>query len=108
MPQPAMNAPPPPPPALLRETPNGNSPMNAALAREAMLEAIRSGDAADKLKKVKCAPVWTNDLYFSDGNYSSQMEKDIKVLGKQRHRSYVRPSGIRYLNHRIYKQSRKT
>lgn len=57
MPQPAMNAPPPPPPVLLREKPSSNSPMNPALAREAMLEAIRSGAAADKLKKVKCAPV---------------------------------------------------
>lgn len=57
MPQPAMNAPPPPPPGLLLEKPSSNSPMNPALAREAMLEAIRSGAAADKLKKVKCAPV---------------------------------------------------
>lgn len=57
-PQPAMNPPPPPPPVLFLEKPSSNSPMNPALAREAMLEAIRSGAAADKLKKVKCAPVW--------------------------------------------------
>ncbi|CAG12924.1 unnamed protein product, partial [Tetraodon nigroviridis] len=53
MPQPAMNAPPPPhPPVLLQGKPSSSSPMNPALAREAMLEAIRSGAAADKLKKV--------------------------------------------------------
>lgn len=52
MPQPAMNARPPPPPVLLLEKLNSNTPMNPALAREAMLEAIRSGAAADKLKKV--------------------------------------------------------
>lgn len=58
-PQPAMNAPPPPPPPLLLERPSSTSPspMNPAVAREAMLEAIRSGAAADKLKKVKGAPV---------------------------------------------------
>lgn len=57
IPQPAMNAPPPPPAVLLLEKASSNSPMNPALAKEAMLEAIRSGAAADKLKKVKCAPV---------------------------------------------------
>lgn len=59
MPQPAMNAPPPPPPppprTPLQGKPSSNSPMNPGLAREAMLEAIRSGGAADKLKKVKYA-----------------------------------------------------
>lgn len=56
MPQPSMNTPPPPPPVLLLEKPSSNTPLNPALAREAMLEAIRSGAAADKLKKVNCAP----------------------------------------------------
>ncbi|XP_067368072.1 protein cordon-bleu isoform X3 [Channa argus] len=32
--------------------PSANNPMNPALAREAMLEAIRSGSAAERLKKV--------------------------------------------------------
>lgn len=60
LPQPAMNAPPPPPPVLLLKKPSSNAAMNPALAREAMLEAIRSGAAADKLKKVKCAPAWSD------------------------------------------------
>lgn len=64
LPQPAMNAPPPPPPVLVLEKPSSNATMNPALAREAMLEAIRSGAAADKLKKVKCAPVWSDDHHF--------------------------------------------
>lgn len=55
MPQPAINAPPPPPPVQLLQKPSSNSSMDPASAREAMLEAIRSGAAADKLKKVKCA-----------------------------------------------------
>lgn len=51
--------PPPPPPLLPQGRPSTvaqssvNAPMNPALAREAMLEAIRSGAAADRLKKVK-------------------------------------------------------
>lgn len=32
--------------------PSANAHVNPALAREAMLEAIRSGSAADRLKKV--------------------------------------------------------
>ncbi|XP_068611822.1 protein cordon-bleu [Brachionichthys hirsutus] len=57
-PPPPMIALPPPPPVLLEVKPStvsrssANSPMNPALAREAMLEAIRSGSAAEKLKKV--------------------------------------------------------
>ncbi|XP_065813902.1 protein cordon-bleu isoform X2 [Labrus bergylta] len=51
-----MLAPPPPPPVLLQrstgEHPSANALVNPALAREAMLEAIRSGSAADRLKKV--------------------------------------------------------
>ncbi|XP_070691070.1 protein cordon-bleu [Pempheris klunzingeri] len=53
-----MNAPPPPPPVLPQAKPStvahpsANAPMNPALAREAMLEAIRSGSAAERLKKV--------------------------------------------------------
>ncbi|CAN9513900.1 unnamed protein product [Ophioblennius macclurei] len=50
---------PPPPPFVLPQAkpssvayPSANTSMNPALAREAMLEAIRSGSAADKLKKV--------------------------------------------------------
>ncbi|XP_042345964.1 LOW QUALITY PROTEIN: protein cordon-bleu [Plectropomus leopardus] len=51
-------APPPPPPALPQGKPStvtypsANAPVNPALAREAMLEAIRSGSAAERLKKV--------------------------------------------------------
>ncbi|GLD56551.1 protein cordon-bleu isoform X1 [Lates japonicus] len=51
-------APPPPPPVLPQGKPSSvthpsaNTPMNPALAREAMLEAIRSGSAAGRLKKV--------------------------------------------------------
>ncbi|XP_049902089.1 protein cordon-bleu isoform X2 [Epinephelus moara] len=51
-------APPPPPPALPQGKPSAvaypsaNTPVNPALAREAMLEAIRSGSAAERLKKV--------------------------------------------------------
>uniref|UniRef100_A0A3B5B587 Cordon-bleu WH2 repeat protein n=1 Tax=Stegastes partitus TaxID=144197 RepID=A0A3B5B587_9TELE len=55
-----MTAPPPPPPPVLPQAkpssvahPNANAPMNLALAREAMLEAIRSGSAAERLKKVQ-------------------------------------------------------
>lgn len=85
MPQPAMNAHPPPPPVLLLEKASSNTPANPALAREAMLEAIRSGTAADKLKKVKCAPVSTNDQdplsilvfhRFSDVNTKKGVNKD--------------------------------
>ncbi|KAM3614173.1 uncharacterized protein V6R79_011088 [Siganus canaliculatus] len=53
-----VTAPPPPPPALPQVKPNvvahtsANAPMNAASAREAMLEAIRSGSAAERLKRV--------------------------------------------------------
>ncbi|XP_026227131.1 protein cordon-bleu isoform X3 [Anabas testudineus] len=53
-----MVEPPPPPPVLPKGKPNtvvqpsANTPMNPALAREAMLEAIRSGSAAERLKKV--------------------------------------------------------
>ncbi|XP_047454276.1 protein cordon-bleu isoform X2 [Mugil cephalus] len=49
---------PPPPPVLPQgkpnsvAQPNANTLMEAALAREAMLEAIRSGSAAERLKKI--------------------------------------------------------
>lgn len=58
-PLPPTNAPPPPPPVLPQAKPStlahpsANAPVNPALAREAMLEAIRSGSAAEKLKKVR-------------------------------------------------------
>uniref|UniRef100_A0A8P4GGI6 Cordon-bleu WH2 repeat protein n=1 Tax=Dicentrarchus labrax TaxID=13489 RepID=A0A8P4GGI6_DICLA len=58
-PPPPMIAPPPPPLVLPQSKPSitvahssANTPMNPALAREAMLEAIRSGSAAERLKKV--------------------------------------------------------
>ncbi|XP_036930006.1 protein cordon-bleu isoform X3 [Acanthopagrus latus] len=57
-PLPPTNAPPPPPPVLPQAKPStlahpsANAPVNPALAREAMLEAIRSGSAAERLKKV--------------------------------------------------------
>ncbi|XP_068179497.1 protein cordon-bleu isoform X2 [Antennarius striatus] len=57
-PPPPMVAPPPPPPVLPQvkpstvSNPSANSAMNPALAREAMLEAIRSGSAAERLKRV--------------------------------------------------------
>ncbi|RVE62416.1 hypothetical protein OJAV_G00156930 [Oryzias javanicus] len=55
-PPPMPAAPPPPPPVLLQRKPssvaNAGTPMDPAMAREAMLEAIRSGSAAGKLKKV--------------------------------------------------------
>ncbi|XP_030013443.1 protein cordon-bleu isoform X3 [Sphaeramia orbicularis] len=57
-PAPMVAPPPPPPPALPQGKPNSvshpsaNPPMNPAMAREAMLEAIRSGSAAERLKKV--------------------------------------------------------
>ncbi|XP_073342055.1 protein cordon-bleu isoform X2 [Pagrus major] len=57
-PPPPMIAPPPPPPVLPQAKPStvahpsANAPMNPALAREAMLEAIRTGSAAERLKKV--------------------------------------------------------
>ncbi|XP_058502936.1 protein cordon-bleu isoform X2 [Solea solea] len=53
-----MFAPPPPPPILPAgkprtvAPPSANTAMNPGLARDAMLEAIRSGSAAEKLKKV--------------------------------------------------------
>ncbi|KAM9352763.1 protein cordon-bleu [Symphorus nematophorus] len=54
-----MTAPPPPPPIVLPQVkpstvahPGAHAPMNPALAREAMLEAIRNGSAAERLKKV--------------------------------------------------------
>lgn len=61
VPSPVPPAPPvaPPPPVLplsksFKSLPN--VPMNPAIAREAMLEAIRSGSAAEKLKKVAAPP----------------------------------------------------
>ncbi|XP_068591623.1 protein cordon-bleu isoform X3 [Cebidichthys violaceus] len=63
-PPPAIVAPPPPPPVLPQAKPStvahpgANSPANPALAREAMLEAIRSGSASERLKKV-AAPTTT-------------------------------------------------
>uniref|UniRef100_A0A8C7XUZ1 Cordon-bleu WH2 repeat protein n=1 Tax=Oryzias sinensis TaxID=183150 RepID=A0A8C7XUZ1_9TELE len=55
-PPPTPAGPPPPPPALLQRKPNSvanaSAPMDPASTREAMLEAIRSGSAAGKLKKV--------------------------------------------------------
>lgn len=59
LPQTPLTGPPPPPPVLPQGRPSTvaqssvNAPMNPALAREAMLEAIRSGAAANRLKKVK-------------------------------------------------------
>ncbi|CAJ1061760.1 protein cordon-bleu isoform X6 [Xyrichtys novacula] len=53
-----MLAPPPPPPVLPKVKPSSvahpstDGVMNLAVAREAMLEAIRSGSAAEKLKRV--------------------------------------------------------
>nr|XP_020452304.1 protein cordon-bleu isoform X2 [Monopterus albus] len=57
---PVFSQPPPPPPPPSAPMlvppppvcPSANTPMNPALAREAMLEAIRSGSAAERLKKV--------------------------------------------------------
>lgn len=40
--------------------PSANAPVNPALAREAILDAIRSGSAAEKLKKVRT----TEDFFF--------------------------------------------
>ncbi|XP_008430368.1 protein cordon-bleu isoform X3 [Poecilia reticulata] len=58
-PPPPMSAPPPPPPPVFpqgKPNPvghlNANAPLNPALAREALLEAIRSGSGAEKLRKV--------------------------------------------------------
>ncbi|XP_013858860.1 protein cordon-bleu isoform X2 [Austrofundulus limnaeus] len=55
-PPPPTGKPPPPPPVLPQGKPSSavqtNTPMNPAMAREAMLEAIRSGSGAGKLKKV--------------------------------------------------------
>ncbi|KAM7382611.1 hypothetical protein PAMP_002334 [Pampus punctatissimus] len=57
-PQPPMFAPPPPPPVLPQGKPTtvahptSNTHTNPGLDREAMLEAIRSGSAAERLKKV--------------------------------------------------------
>lgn len=58
-PQASVFVPPPPPPVLPQGKPgtvaslSANASMNPAMAREAMLEAIRSGAAAERLKKVK-------------------------------------------------------
>lgn len=63
-----MNAPPPPPPVLPQGKPSTvahpstNAPVNPALAREAMLEAIRSGSAAERLKKVQ---IQKNTAFFT-------------------------------------------
>ncbi|KAM4736414.1 protein cordon-bleu isoform 2-T3 [Anableps anableps] len=57
-PTPTSAPPPPPPPVFPQGKPhpvshlNGNGPLNPALAREALLEAIRSGSGAEKLRKV--------------------------------------------------------
>ncbi|XP_076008696.1 protein cordon-bleu isoform X2 [Genypterus blacodes] len=57
-PPPPMAAPPPPPPVSPQIkpsvviSPSGGARVDSALAREAMLEAIRSGSAAERLKKV--------------------------------------------------------
>ncbi|XP_056299481.1 protein cordon-bleu isoform X4 [Pseudoliparis swirei] len=57
-PPPPIIAPPPPPPALPQGKPctvvhpGANTPTNPALARDAMLEAIRSGSTAERLRKV--------------------------------------------------------
>jgi len=58
-PPPPIIAPPPPPPALPQGKPctvvhpGANTPTNPALARDAMLEAIRSGSTAERLRKVR-------------------------------------------------------
>ncbi|KAM8826821.1 protein cordon-bleu isoform 1-T1 [Synchiropus picturatus] len=61
-PPPAPPAPGPPPPLLLKPSavsrPSPSDPTDAATAREAMLEAIRSGSAAERLRKVS-APAKT-------------------------------------------------
>ncbi|MEQ2277290.1 hypothetical protein XENORESO_000582, partial [Xenotaenia resolanae] len=57
-PPPPMCAPPPPPPVFPQGKPNpvchvnANASLNPASAREALLEAIRSGSGAEKLRKV--------------------------------------------------------
>ncbi|XP_071324489.1 protein cordon-bleu isoform X3 [Trachinotus anak] len=58
-PPPAPTAAPPPPPPVLPQgkpstvaQPSAKTSVNPALAREAMMEAIRSGSAAERLKKV--------------------------------------------------------
>ena len=62
-------APPPPPPVLPQGKPStvahpsANPAVNPALAREAMLEAIRSGSAAERLKKVRIQ----RNLFTSQG-----------------------------------------
>lgn len=64
-------APPPPAPVLPQgktsSVPhsNANAPRNPALAREAMLEAIRSGSAAERLKKVKLLKIY-GEVYNSE------------------------------------------
>lgn len=59
-PAPMIAPPPPPPHPVLPQGkpstvahPSSNTSMNPAMAREAMLEAIRSGSAAERLKKVR-------------------------------------------------------
>lgn len=58
-PPPPISAPPPPPPPVFPQGKantvghlNANASMNPALAREALLEAIRSGSGAERLRKV--------------------------------------------------------
>lgn len=76
-----MVEPPPPPPVLPKGKPNtvvqpsANTPMNPALAREAMLEAIRSGSAAERLKKVQ---IQMN----AASNYRIPQTESLKVLSE--------------------------
>lgn len=76
-----MVAPPPPPPVLLKgkpstvAQPSANTPMNPSMAREAMLEAIRSGSAAERLKKVQ---IQMN----AASNYTIPQTETLKVLAE--------------------------
>ncbi|XP_039973035.1 protein cordon-bleu isoform X3 [Xiphias gladius] len=75
-----MVAPPTPPPVLPQGKPStlahpsANTPMNPALAREAMLETIRSGSAAERLKKCQC----TRRYNFTQRNLSKKRGKEKK------------------------------
>lgn len=98
-PPPPMIAPP-PPPVLPQAKPNtvahpsANAPVNPALAREAMLEAIRSGSAADRLKKVliqkNTASIHTTEWKLLQNSQTSFICSVLAILDFQFYSCFVK------------------
>lgn len=84
VPQAHMILPRPPPPSVLPlgkpstlAHPSANAPVNPALAREAILDAIRSGAAAEKLKKVRTTEDFFSAVQLSDETTMKRVDGNI-------------------------------